>query len=100
MRPARAIEIDASVLANSRLSCQRRPLILCIGGEHFAIFGMEARAMTAASFRDAVGHDHASVAAVDPSYIRGIRHFHAGQFADHRLDFEDRLQCSLCDLGW
>src|SRR5262252_5694737 len=28
-----------------------------------------------------------------------IRDFHAGQFADHRLKFEDRLKRALRDLG-
>ncbi len=47
---------------------------------------------------DAVGHEHGFGGGGRSVIHRGIRHFHAGEFADHRLEFKDRLQCSLCDL--
>ena len=40
----------------------------------------------------------ASGTAVEPSYMRGVRHVHAGQLADHRLELEDRRKRALRNL--
>ena len=79
---------------------ERNALMLRVGLQHFAIFGMHA----------AGGEDVAAAGGADRHHgrfghrggrvvHRRVRHVHARQLADHALKFEDRGERALRDFG-
>ena len=78
---------------------QRHALVLGVSANDLAIFRMHAaRDQSAGASGEAHGHHHGFGRAGRAVVHRGVRDFHAGQFADHRLEFEDGLQRALRDL--
>ena len=77
----------------------RHALVLGVGAQHLAIFGMHRpRDQHAAFAGDAHGHHggfgHGGGAVVH----RSVGHVHAGELADHGLEFEDGGERALRDL--
>ena len=80
--------------------CKRHALVMGIGREHLAIFRMHAASdEDGIASGDADGHHGGFGGSGRPVIHRGVRDFHAGQFGNHRLKFEDRLQRSLREFG-
>src|SRR5204862_6750020 len=48
---------------------------------------------------DALRHKHGFGESRTAVVQRSVRHFHPGELRDESLEFEDRLQGSLCDLS-
>ena len=79
---------------------QRHALMMRIGRQHFAIFRMHAaRDDHRAPSGEAHRHHHGFGGGGRTVVHGGVGHFHAGQFADHGLEFEDGLQRALRNLG-
>ena len=63
-----------------------------IGGQHFAVLGMNgAGDGGAVAASDADGHHHGLGRSCGTVVHAGVGHVHAGQLGDHGLEFEDRL---------
>ena len=77
----------------------RHALMRGVGGKHLAILGMQAaRDDYRSASRESHGH-HYRFSRGSRAVIHGsVGHFHPGQFANHRLKFEDRLQRALRNL--
>jgi hypothetical protein len=76
------------------------PLMLRVGSQHVAVFGMHgARYEDAASACHPHGHHGGFRDSRGAVVHRSVRHFHAGQLTDHRLKFKDGGQRSLGDLS-
>ena len=91
-------QIDAAILAIAD-GRQRHSLMTRVGGDDFAIFRMHAGSdHRLVASGDANGHHQAFGGAGRTVIHGGVRDIHAGQFADHRLKLEDRLQRALGDF--
>ena len=78
----------------------RHALMLRVGEQHFAIFRMHgARDQNAVAAGDPHGH-HGGFRHGGGAVVHGsVGHFHAGQLADHGLEFEDGGERALRDFG-
>src|SRR6185437_5894702 len=89
---------DAAVVAESDRG-QRHILMLAVGGEHFAVLGVHAaRDHHSTAAAHAHGH-HGGLGGGGGAVVHGgVRYLHAGEFADHGLEFENGLQRALRDF--
>ena len=91
-------QVDAAIVVET-CDRERHALMRRVGRQHFAIFGMQAaRHDHRPPAGQADGHHHAFGRRRRTVIHGGVRDFHAGQLADHRLKFEDRLQRALRNL--
>jgi hypothetical protein len=93
------LQVEASCISEA-CGGERHALVMRVSGEHFAVFRMQALCNDhGASPGDADRH-HGRFGRGGRSVVHGgVGHFHAGQFRDHGLEFEDCLQRALRDLG-
>ena len=91
-------QIHATILLVANLG-NGNLLMLRVGRNHLAILWMHrARDDSLVASGDAHGHHHGLSRAGRTVVHRRVGDLHAGEFADHRLELEHRLQRTLRDL--
>ncbi len=91
-------EIDASVGGEGHLG-EGKALVLGVGGDDLAILGVDAAGEDGGvASGDAHGHHDGFGRAGGAVIHGGVGDLHAGQLADHGLEFKDGLQGALRDL--
>ena len=92
------LQIQAAVVFE-RCRGERQVLVMRISGEHLAIFRMHAARNDHRTPAGQTHRHHHGLGGGGRTVIHGsVGNFHAGEFANHGLEFEDRLQRALRNL--
>ncbi len=98
MAASRAARSTRPLLVKASLG-ERKTLVFRVGGDDLAILGVNAAGEDGGvAPGDAHGHHDGFGGAGRAVIHGGVGDLHAGEFADHGLEFEDGLQGALRDL--